>query len=59
MHHNTYACGRPATVTDSKTVIEWFAAFGLANMWVSDQGNHFKNHVVKVCSMRLALITIL
>jgi Integrase core domain len=25
---------------------EWFAAFGVATQWVSDQGSHFKNQVM-------------
>jgi transposase InsO family protein len=33
---------------DSKAavLIEWFAAFGVGQQWVSDQGSHFKNTVV-------------
>jgi transposase InsO family protein len=27
-------------------LIEWFAAFGVAQQWVSDQGSHFKNKVM-------------
>jgi uncharacterized protein YcbX len=27
-------------------LIEWFAAFGVAQQWVSDQGSHFKNAVM-------------
>jgi hypothetical protein len=27
-------------------LIEWFAAFGVAQQWVSDQGSHFKNTVM-------------
>jgi transposase InsO family protein len=27
-------------------LIEWFAAFGVAPQWVSDQGSHFKNQVM-------------
>ena len=46
-----YVWLRAADMADSDTVIdvllEWFAAFGVAYTWVSDQGSHFKNHVVK------------
>jgi Integrase core domain/Integrase zinc binding domain len=27
-------------------LIEWFAAFGVAPQWVSDQGSHFKNQIM-------------
>jgi hypothetical protein len=27
-------------------LIEWFAAFGVAQQWVTDQGSHFKNKVM-------------
>lgn len=46
-----YVWLRAAVAADSDTVIdallEWFAAFGVSYVWVSDQGSHFKNHVVK------------
>jgi hypothetical protein len=46
-----YVWLRAAVTADSDTVIEvlleWFAAFGVAYVWVSDQGSHFKNHVVR------------
>lgn len=46
-----YVWLRPAAVADSEVVIEslleWFAAFGPAYVWVTDQGSHFKNHVVR------------
>ena len=46
-----YVWLRAADVADSSTVIdvllEWFAAFGVSYVWVSDQGSHFKNHVVQ------------
>jgi Integrase zinc binding domain/Integrase core domain len=31
-------------------LIEWFAAFGVAPQRVSDQGSHFKNHVMNGCA---------
>jgi transposase InsO family protein len=30
----------------SAVLIEWFAAFGVAQKWVSEQGSHFKNQVM-------------
>jgi ABC-type uncharacterized transport system permease subunit len=27
-------------------LIEWLAAFGVAQQWVSDQGSHFKNKLM-------------
>jgi RNase H-like domain found in reverse transcriptase/Integrase zinc binding domain/Integrase core domain len=41
----------PSKAADSTTVVhslaEWFSSFGVASIWVSDQGSHFKNHLVQ------------
>jgi hypothetical protein len=40
----------PAKSADAKTtvdaLVEWFAAFGVVSIWVSDRGSHFKNRVI-------------
>lgn len=44
----------PTSETDAETaanaLLQWFASFGIARIWVSDQGSHFKNELVtKLC----------
>ena len=34
-------------------LLEWFSRFGVVYIWVSDQGSHFKNAVVKDLNDRL------
>jgi hypothetical protein len=40
----------PAKSADEKrtvdALVEWFAAFGVVSIWVSDRGSHFKNRVI-------------
>lgn len=33
--------------TTYSCLMEWFATFGVCSTWVSDQGTHFKNEVIK------------
>jgi hypothetical protein len=40
-----------AATVDALTL--WFAAFGVSQVWVSDQGSHFKNQVIDFCSKGL------
>jgi hypothetical protein len=46
-----FAWFMPTVNADSDTVVDcltkWFATFGVAEQWVSDQGTHFKNEVVE------------
>jgi transposase InsO family protein len=39
-------CKNADAYSTAAVLIEWFAAFGVAQQWVSDQGSHFKNKVV-------------
>jgi hypothetical protein len=39
-------CKKADAANTVSELIEWFAAFGVAPQWVSDQGSHFKNHVM-------------
>lgn len=31
----------------SDGIVKWFSSFGVAHQWVSDQGTHFKNNVMR------------
>lgn len=46
----------PAMAADADhtagSLMSWFAAFGTVQQWVSDQGTHFKNQVVKTLRQR-------
>jgi hypothetical protein len=39
-------CKNADADSTAAVLIEWFAAFGVAQQWVSDQGSHFKNNVM-------------
>jgi transposase InsO family protein len=39
-------CKNPDAYSTAALLIEWFAAFGVAQQWISDQGSHFKNKVM-------------
>jgi hypothetical protein len=39
-------CKNADAYSTAAVLIEWFAAFGVAQRWVSDQGIHFKNKVM-------------
>jgi hypothetical protein len=39
-------CKKADADSTASVLIEWFAAFGVAPQCVSDQGSHFKNHVM-------------
>jgi IS30 family transposase len=39
-------CKNADADSTAAVLIEWFAAFGVAQQWVSDQGSHFKNTVM-------------
>jgi transposase InsO family protein len=39
-------CKKADTDSTAAVLTEWFAAFGVAQQWVSDQGSHFKNTVM-------------
>jgi transposase InsO family protein len=39
-------CKKADADSTVSVLIEWFAVFGVAPQWVSDQGSHFKNHVM-------------
>jgi hypothetical protein len=49
----------PSIAADTAATVDalstWFAAFGIAAVWVSDQGSHFKNQVME--SLRKSLRT--
>jgi hypothetical protein len=51
---------RPLEVrfSTAAVLIEWFAAFGVAQKWVSDQGSHFKNTVMANIQKQLGTTTI-
>jgi Integrase core domain/Integrase zinc binding domain len=39
-------CKKSDAYSTAAEIIEWFAAFGVAQQWVSDQGSHFKNKLI-------------
>jgi transposase InsO family protein len=39
-------CKHADADSTASVLIKWFAAFGVAPRWVSDQGSHFKNQVM-------------
>jgi transposase InsO family protein len=39
-------CKNAGAYSAAAVLIEWFAAFGVAQQWVSDQGSHFKNKLM-------------
>jgi Integrase core domain/Integrase zinc binding domain len=39
-------CKNADAYSTAAILIEWFAAFGVAQQWASDQGSHFKNKVM-------------
>jgi hypothetical protein len=49
---------RTRMLTSQPPLIEWFASFGVAQQWVSDQGIHFKNKVMTDIQNNLASNTI-
>ena len=50
--HSSYVWLVPTSEATAETVatilIDWFAAFGVVQQWVSDRGSHFKNEVVRL-----------
>lgn len=42
-----YACENADSGTAAGTLLEWFAASGVCWKWVSDQGSHLKNEMMK------------
>jgi len=40
----------PTTETTITALMEWFKRYGIAKMWISDQGTHFKNQLM--CELR-------
>ena len=47
----------PSNTADAEVVVEsllnWFSRFGVVPIWVSDQGTHFKNTVMKELARRM------
>jgi transposase InsO family protein len=39
-------CKNADAYSTTAVLIEWFAAFGVAQQWVSDQGSHFKKNLM-------------
>lgn len=46
-----YVWFKPCEHADSETtaekLTEWFSSFGIVTKWISDQGSHFKNEVIR------------
>ncbi len=40
-------CARAGSTEAAQGLLTWFAFFGIVRVWVSDQGSHFKNEVIK------------
>jgi hypothetical protein len=47
------ACKRADAETPVRALMQWFAAFGISLVWVSDQGAHFKNEIMAKLSSEL------
>lgn len=43
-----YACESADAESTADALIDWFAAFGPVSQWVSDQGTHFKNELLRI-----------
>lgn len=51
-----YRCESADYESAADSLIDWYAAFGINKMWVSDQGSHFKNEFF-LCLEKATLCT--
>ncbi|POM74527.1 Hypothetical protein PHPALM_8505 [Phytophthora palmivora] len=47
------ACDRPTAEVAAAAILDWYSRFGIAPVWISDSGSHFKNQVVAELNKRL------
>ncbi|POM79215.1 Hypothetical protein PHPALM_3169 [Phytophthora palmivora] len=47
------ACDRPTAAVAAAAILDWYSRFGIAPVWISDSGSHFKNQVVADLNKRL------
>ncbi|POM59098.1 LOW QUALITY PROTEIN: Hypothetical protein PHPALM_36170 [Phytophthora palmivora] len=47
------ACDSPKSEVAAAAILGWYSRFGVANVWVSDSGSHFKNKVIAELNRRL------
>jgi transposase InsO family protein len=47
------ACETPTTQVVVDALLAWGSRFGMPEVWISDQGTHFKNKVMKALAQRL------
>jgi transposase InsO family protein len=48
-----YPCTSADHANAIDALLDWFSRFGVALVWVSDQGTHFKNHIIDSLRFRL------
>ncbi|KAF1322126.1 hypothetical protein FI667_g11572, partial [Globisporangium splendens] len=46
-------CECPTAEVAAQAMLDWYSNFGLAKVWISDCGTHFKNKVIQVLCTRL------
>ncbi|GMF33910.1 unnamed protein product [Phytophthora fragariaefolia] len=46
-------CVVPTSTVTAQAIMDWHSRFGAPGLWISDNGSHFKNEVVKEVSKRL------
>uniref|UniRef100_H3GV27 Integrase catalytic domain-containing protein n=1 Tax=Phytophthora ramorum TaxID=164328 RepID=H3GV27_PHYRM len=47
------ACDSPTSAVAATAMIDWYKRFGMLQIWMSDQGTHFKNELMAELSQRL------
>lgn len=47
------SCKEANSEATADALISWFSSFGVVTQWVSDQGTHFKNQLVKLLCQKL------
>jgi transposase InsO family protein len=47
------ACDSPTAEVVAAAMLNWYSRFGIASVWVSDSGSHFKNKVIADLNRRL------
>ena len=46
-------CASPTSVVAAEAILDWHSRFGAPLVWISDNGSHFKNEVLKEVCRRL------
>ncbi|TMW59220.1 hypothetical protein Poli38472_007365 [Pythium oligandrum] len=46
-------CAKPTSTVTAEAILDWHSRFGVPRIWISDNGSHFKNDVMRQVSRRL------